>query len=269
MRPVVGLYVDGVPVAQGARRVQFDGWGSMHTTGALSGSNYATPGLDGEVWRPKRRGPGFVSARFRIVTTNEDPRRAAALANAEWESIVRMFPRRRPVLVSRVHEVLVDGVLSERRQVASAELADVIAPSFLGHHFRTGELTFKLLDGCWYTDGDWRTFTIESDLPRHVPVSGTTDTHRIVVTFSGAHGPQRLTNVTAGVWMESPRNTTFDPLVWDVERFTAIQAKTSALASSSSSGDEYAMILDPDLGQNRFALTGGGTAVISWKDAWS
>jgi hypothetical protein len=262
------FFIDGVPVAAGARQIRFAGWGDMWSTGTMSGGNYSTPGLDGEVWRRKRRDAGLITCRFHVFGDHPDPRRAAAIANTEWQTVLRMFPRRRPVVVTRVQDVLIDGVIVEQRQDALAELVDSITPAFLATSFRTGELTLKILDGCWHTDGEPRAYTLTSGVPTFIPVSGTTDTHRIAVTFSGASAGQRLTNESASVWMQIAADTTVFPMVWNVEKFTGTQNGAFALGGSTSGGDEYAMILDPDLGQNRLILTGGGSAKISWTDAW-
>jgi hypothetical protein len=270
------LKVDGVSIDDGLRGLRFDGFGDLHGTSSLVGSNYETPGRDGEVWRRKARAAGEISVKFAIVSTDRGPAARAAV-NAEWLKILRMFPRRRTVMLTRALDVLGEYGIETIEHEAEAELVESIEPQWISKYAQVGVLTLRILGGVWHTTGDRRVFNITPSPAEFVPVGGTTDTHNIVLTFSGYSntGIQRLTNLTTGVYVEIDYSktsaTTAPTLVLLVEDFRAYRPLAGVnyqqLRAVTHSGDPRFMILDPDEGPNEFALT-GGKCRIEWRDAW-
>jgi hypothetical protein len=269
------LLVDGVSIESGLRHLQFDGWGDMFATSGVKGGNYDVPGRHGQVWHRKARDVGIVSCRFSIEPQGTDIDTLMTATNTEWLRILRMFPRRRTVNLTRVITIDEGNGPTVVRQTAPAELAEAIAPNWVTHSLQTGILTFRLLHGAWF-DETYSTFNIPSGVSTFVPVSGSTDTATVVVDLTAtAAGVQTLTNVSAGVslsyaWTADRVGSVVrvDAGGFTVLRYPPASAPAvSSLASFSHSGDPRFMILDPDLGDNEFTLN-TGAAVLNYRGAW-
>lgn len=263
------VLIDGVDAEAGRRHIRFQGWGGMFTTAGLVGDNDSVPHRAGQRWREKTRDVGIARLPFSIVSRLNDVPAAMAAANREWFDLVKLAaPRRRPVELTRVLQVESDGIRVEHRHIAAAELADSIEPDWVSHRMQRGSLTFRLLDGCWF-DEDSTSWDIPSGRDTLIPARGTTDTSRIFITLTGGVGVQALTNVSAGVsvsidWTGLPSTAKVEIAV---DTFTVMANGASALTRVSHSGDRKLMIIDPDLGDNRFTLT-SGAAKLSYYGAW-
>jgi hypothetical protein len=268
------VLVDGVSIEAGIRHISLVGWGDMHATPAFKGDNYDVPGRPGQVWRTKTHDVGVASLNFSITSAATDLPGMLADANTEWARILRMFPRRRPVNLTRVLGMRDDqGQRYEVRQVARAELAESIAPNWETQSFQRGVLTFRLLDGYWFSE-DPITYTVLPGQTTYLPAPGTTDTSNMTIVLSGGTDLQRLTNTSADVWMYYDWSAPVDPasvLTIDVPNFTATRRVGGATFNSVGrirhSGDERFMLIDPDLGDNAFTIT-SGKAVITYRGAW-
>lgn len=268
------FFIDGKPIQAGLTYIEFQGIGGMFTTAGLRGANFAPPGLDGERWRQKARTVALVSLRFALVADRAGEYGEADL-NAEWESLLRLFPRRRTVTVARDVSVMTESGIVTTRQEAIAEMVDSIAPSFLTRTARRGSLTLKLLDGAWF--GATRRFTVVPGRSSFLPVGGTTDTKQLVVKMRGGSGVQVLRNQSTGVqlsydWSTLTGAQLTSEIIIDVQKFTVLRAQPgnavlSSLTRFAHAGDDYFMLLDPDLGDNELTLS-SGTATVEWKDAY-
>lgn len=263
------VLIDGIDVEAERRHIRFQGWGGMFATAGLVGDNDAIPNRAGQRWREKTRDVGIARLQFSIVSRLHEVPAAMAAANREWFDLVKpAAPRRRPVELTRVLQAESDGVLVEHRQTAAAELVDSIEPDWVSHRMQRGTLTFRLLDGCWF-DEDSTSWDIPSGRDTLIPARGTTDTSRILITLTGGVGVQTLTNVSAGVsvsidWagLQAGAKVTID-----VEAFKVLADGAAALTRVSHAGDRKLMIIDPDLGDNRFTLTSGAVK-LSYFGAW-
>lgn len=269
------LLVDGVDIESNLRHIQSDGWGSLFATPGTAGDNYSVPGRDGEVWRRKDHDVGIASLQFSIINDKIDVPSMMAEANSEWADLLRMFPRRRPVELTRVVSMRDrNGVgYVDVRQTAMAELAESIAPNWLTQSFQTGVLTFRILGGCWF-DEDPTTVTVTAGTPLFVPVPGTTDTSNLVARMTvPAAGLQTLANVSTGVTMSYnwPADRVGSTVIVDASAFTIKRDTGSAIVNSpgvfSHTGDNRFFVLDPDLGDNELTLS-AGTVSLSYRGAW-
>lgn len=267
------VLVDGVDIETNARHLQIDGWGDLFATAGFKGSNYDAPKRDGVIWRQKSLDVGVASLSFSITNDAADADTAIAEANSEWADIVRMFPRRRPVEITRV-VTMRDGFggHQEVRQVAQAELAESIAPNWLTQSFQRAALTFRLLDGCWFSEEPLR-YTLTPGQSFYLPAPGTVDTANIVIDLADGEGVQTLTNVSAGLsltydWSGKPADSTVQVDVFDftVTRTDSLGIRTS-ISPFAHQGDERFMLIDPSFGDNEFTLS-SGSAVITYRGAW-
>jgi hypothetical protein len=269
------LLVDGVDIDAGLRGIRFEGFGNLFTTSELVGDNYETPGRDGEVWRRKSRAAGTNSLRFAIVTKDRGAAGKAAV-NAEWLKVLRLFPRRRPVELTRFIDVVTEHGIETITQVAQAEMTGSIQPEWISHYAQVGVLSFKVLEGAWFSQHS-RVVNIDSIGSTFVPVSGSTDTHKLELSFTGYTnaGIQRLTNLSTGVYLEidyaKSAVASSSPFVVLVDEFRAIRESGGInyqqLRAITHVGDPRFMILDPDAGDNELVLT-GGKCRLEWKAAW-
>lgn len=269
-----GVLVDGVPFEAELRHISFEGWGDMHATAGLAGRNYEAPLRDGEVWRQKTRGASAVSMRFSITPYGADVKTAMAVGNAEWQNLLRMFPRRRPLLLSRDVSVMTEHGIRNVRQECTAEMVDALAPSWRSHWLQNGVIQFRNLDGCWYA-AEERVYNVVAGSPKHLPARGTTDTSRIVVELRDGVGVQTLTNETAGIWLSYDWSTVAadSTVEVDVPNFIVRRIPSGGGAPLFSftrfghGGATPFMVVDPDLGDNVFTLN-TGTATITYRDAF-
>lgn len=266
------ILVDGVPFEDEFRHIRFNGWGDTLAAGSLGGSNFESPLRDGEVWRRKRRTATVVPLAWSITPAGTDVDTLMAYANTEWFRLLRMFPRRRPVSLTRVMNVVTEYGVRTVRQEAQVERVQEVAPNWASHAYQDGVLILRNLDGVWYSE-DETVFTVNAGVTEFLPARGTTDTGNIEVTLTGGVGVQTLTNVSAGVWL-SYNWSGLDPtsrVVINVPNFTSRRYYGTVSAVSLSrlthGGDERFMVVDPDHGDNEFTVS-SGTAQITYREAY-
>lgn len=270
------LLIDGTDTATLFTVVE--DWSGMESGAGVRGSNYSVPGRGGEVWRRKPRDVGQVSIGIAVlpadpVTGVYPSTRDGRIAqlNANWQTIKRLVgTRRRPLSLSR-RLSLADG--EQVTLTASAEFTGDLGQSRINAETARAVLTFRLLDGCWFSE-EPLTYTVNAGVSTYVPAVGTTDTANMTVTLSGisTSAVTTLTNVSAGVSLTYDlTGLTADNVLIDVDRFT-VTRNLSGVANNSLSrlthvGDDRFMVIDPDLGDNEFTIS-SGSAVISYRGAW-
>lgn len=266
------ILVDGVDLESELRHIRFAGWGDVHTAAGLAGSNYSSPLRDGEVWRKKRRSPTVVPLSFAITPDGADVDELMASANAEWFKLLRLFPRRRPVTLTRRLAVATEYGVQTVEMETSAERVQEVAPNWVAHSYQDGVLMVRNLHGAWF-DVNNRVYTITPGEAHYLPATGTTDTASISITLSGGTGIQTLENHSAGVWLQynwagiDPASVvTVDVVGFKVLR-TAAGVTVGSLSRFSHGGENRFMIIDPDMGDNEFTLN-QGQAVVTYREAY-
>lgn len=269
------ILIDGVDFESEFRHIRFNGWGDMFTAAGTTGRNFEIPGRHGEVWVRKPRAASTLSLSWSVTPDGTSVDERMARANSEWFKLLRLFPQRRTVQLTRVIGVATEHGIQQVRQVTNVERVDAIAPNWVWHNYQDGFITLRNFQGCWFDD-ETTTFTVSPGVSTFAPVSGTTDTSAVVITLAGGVAAQVLTNVTTGVSLTynwagiDPASTVLiDAEAFTVRRIVAPSTNVTSLSRFEHSGDSRFMVLDPNLGDgvNEFTVS-SGTATVQYSGVW-
>lgn len=147
----------------------------------------------------------------------------------------------------------------------SAQFVDGLSPRMESDKVGRFALTFRNLDGVWYSESD-TSATVDQASGDSITMPGTAWSNRMTLTFSGVNATQLLTNTTTGYAVTVTGDKTVNDVVLDVDDWTAVQNGSNVIGTVTHSGGYHWMMLQP--GVNNFTLSGAGSVTIDARAAY-
>lgn len=142
------------------------------------------------------------------------------------------------------------------RYLAGLDQAEIVAQGA-----RRVSIDFSLLEGKWHGSDTVSTGYLSSD-SFAITALGDTDTRRVKVSLKNTDANCRVTNSSAGTWVQCSAAGDGTAIVMDADEYTAVHGSSNYIAKVSHSQDtDYAwMMLRP--GVNNFTVSGRGSGTV-------